>query len=405
MRFEVVNLGCKVNRVESDSISAELESLGWTFDSAAPQAIVVNTCTVTGEAQKKTRKCIRQCIARHPEARIIVTGCAAVVAADELLGIDDRVEVVSKASVIDALGAAGSDLGDWGSGALRVGSDFPTRVGLKIQDGCDNACTYCIVHTARGRSRSRCFEDVRAEARRLQGAGVREIVLTGINLGRYRDADLDLVGLLDELLRSCPEVRFRLSSIEPCDVTDGLLRLMERSQGKICRHLHLPLQSGSDAVLRQMARPYSFEDYFTLVCKARELMPSLALSTDVIVGFPGETEEDFDCTLSAVRLCRFSKVHVFRYSRRDGTPAALRCDQVDPSVVSHRAHELQVCADAARKADALSRVGTCEDLVVERDGLAMAESYYSVRVPPAWEAGVSVRGALTEFGQDGIFSL
>ena len=393
--FHVVNLGCKVNRVESDDFAAALLARGGeAVDAARADLIVVNTCTVTGEAEKKTRKAVRGALRANDHARVIVTGCAAAISPEVFEGMDPRVQVVPKGSMMGLLAPEGSSFEPHGAAPLlRVGDEFPTRVGIKVQDGCDNACTYCIVHVARGRAWSRPADEIVSEAVRLAQAGVREIVLTGINLGSYSFEGMTLAGLLRRLLDAVEDdVRFRISSVEPRDVHDDLIELMAQADGRICRHLHLPLQSGSPKVLKEMARPYKASYFAELVDRLYEAMPMLSLSTDVIVGFPGETEEDFQETAAMAERCRFSKMHIFRYSMREGTPAARRADQVDPVVKADRAKRLEAIAQTLREADRSRRAGTVELALVETNGVATTESYHEVRV--AEDAPV---GELMEF--------
>lgn len=399
MRFHVVNLGCKVNRVESDGFERRLCEAGLEL-APEPQArlIIVNTCTVTGEAEKKTRKAVRHALRANDFARVIVTGCAAVINAGVFAEMDDRVHVAAKAQVVPlALELAGAEQGEPSTHSPSHPTSHlssRTRVGVKVQDGCDNACTYCIVHVARGHAVSRPSDEIVAECTALAAAGVREIVLTGINLGSWREDGEGLASLLDRLLeavRPFAPVRFRLSSIEPQDVDEALIDLLSRAEGAVCRHLHLPLQSGSSKVLREMARRYSAEDYLALVRRLRERVPGISLTTDVIVGFPGETEEDFAATCDLARACTFSKIHVFPYSERKGTPAAKRPDQVPPEQRSRRAAELRLLSDELRTADLASRRGTIELALVEDNAHAMTESYHEMVI-----SGECVPGTLVE---------
>ena len=403
MNFRIVNLGCKVNKVESDAFASGLLARGCSESAAAAADIVViNTCTVTGEAEKKTRKAVRRALRENDASQVIVTGCAAAIDADAFLAMDPaRIHISGKLQVDGLLDELVGPIGH-GVPVLPVGDGFRSRVGVKIQDGCNNACTYCIVHVARGRATSRPADQVVSECVSLAQAGVREIVLTGINLGSYRDAALGgsgdkgrLADLLAVLLRETASLhksdelpcRFRISSIEPRDVDDSLIELMAASDGRICRHLHLPLQAGSDKVLREMHRPYTVDHFNRLVDKLYAAMPGMSLSTDIICGFPGETDEEFGQTLSVARASRFSKIHVFPYSKREGTPAAARYDQVDPTVKAARAAALRALSDELRQADLDARRGTCELALVEEDGRAMTESYHEVSAPAAAPAG------------------
>ena len=381
--FHIVNLGCKVNRVEADSMGAAL--LGRGAVAAAEEAadlIVVNTCTVTGEADKKARKAVRHALAANPVAKVVVTGCAAAITPSVFERMDPRVRVMGKDQLMGELAQDGL------APALRMGESFRTRVGLKVQDGCDHACTYCIVHVARGKARSVGVGEVLGEARAYFRAGVKEIVLAGIDIGAYRDGEARLPQLARLLLAeadaACAEggipARIRISSIEPLSVDDELVELLAASQGRLCRHLHLPLQSGSAKVLREMGRPYTAEGFMDLVRELRARVPEIALSTDVIVGFPGEAEEDFAATCELVRAAGFSRLHVFPYSRREGTPAAERVDQVPTEAKRDRAARLRALGRELASADRARRAGTRELALVE-DEIALTESYHEIAVP------------------------
>lgn len=388
-RFHIVNLGCKVNRVEADSFGAALLARGATaVPEEAADLIIVNTCTVTAEADKKARKAVHHALAANPLADVVVTGCAAAIDAAVFQAMSPRVRVAAKADLEHEL-ARGAD-----EPLLRVGAGFNTRVGLKVQDGCDHACTYCIVHVARGPARSVAAGEVVAEARRYFGAGVKEVVLAGIDIGAYRDGDVRLPQLAEQLIAeadaSCAPgerpARIRISSIEPRNVDDALIGLLASSEGRLCRHLHLPLQSGSTKVLREMERPYTASEFAALVCELRRRVPGIALSTDVIVGFPSETEEDFQATCDLVREARFMRLHVFPYSRRAGTPAAERDDQVPAEVKRARAERLRVIGKELAARDRASRVGTTELCLVE-GATMLAESYHELAAPPAASPG------------------
>ena len=398
-RFAVVNLGCKVNRVEADGFERLLAGRG---GAPSPQAeadlIVVNTCTVTGEAEKKTRKAVRHALAANEEAPVIVTGCATEIDAAAYEALGSRVTVVPKAGMALYL-EEGTFPSRPPAGAVSVlPADGRTRIGIKVQDGCDNACTYCIVHVARGRATSRNGDEVVAEAVALARAGVREIVLTGINLGSYDADGLDLADLCRRLLDETADLhgpdeepcRFRIGSVEPMDVSMDFIGLLAEAGGRLCRHLHLPLQSGSSKVLREMGRPYDAEEYRQLVDYLRAMVPEIALTTDIIAGFPGETDEDFADTCDLARHAAFSKIHVFPYSRREGTPAAERSDQVAPDVKAARAAVLRALSDKLAAADRAARTGTVELALVERPGHATTESYHEVAVDPAAPVGALV---------------
>lgn len=407
--YALLTIGCKVNRVEIDSIGAKLDGAGCLrADDPSVQAVFINTCTVTAEADKKTRKTVRHALKTYPEALVFVMGCAVAIEPEVYAAMSPRVHVVAKGEAVQtALALLGcSEEGSGCESALRVGSDYNTRVTLKVQDGCNNACTYCIVHVARGKSVSVPLPEVVEEARRYGEAGVRELVLSGINLASYQWEGADIADLMQALLDCHPGFRIRLGSVEPLDVTDKLMGLMAAHPDRICWHLHLPLQSGSTKVLAEMDRRYSADFYVGLVEKLRAAMPRLSLSTDIIVGFPGETDQDFADTLKVARNCAFSRIHVFRYSRREGTPAAARPDQVPASVSAQRSRELSELARTLANEDLRSRMGTEELVLVEADGRGMTDSYHGILLPSGkYAPGQLVRICLPEAVENGMYLL
>ena len=405
MKFSLVNLGCKVNRVEADSIGAALLAAGWEPVEQGADVAIVNTCTVTAEADRKTRKEVNRAVTRNPEALVLVTGCAAAIDPDAYLALSDKVRIVEKGSVVDECLALAGQTYEHAPALLRVGDEFPTRVGVKVQDGCNNACTYCIVHVARGKASSVPLQQVIDEVSAYAREGVREVVLTGIDLGAYAADGVGLAGLIRALRNAAPETRLRISSIEPVTLDDELIELLVQEEGMVCRHLHIPLQSGSTKVLHDMARRYTADDYAAIIDKLRTAVPSISISTDVIVGFPGESEEDFSATLDMARACGFSRMHIFRYSKREGTPAAQRADQVAPEVKADRMARMQALADELRVADAQKRLGTTELVLVESKGRGMTESYFEVNMPQEVQRGALVPMRLQTFEEDGTFSL
>jgi threonylcarbamoyladenosine tRNA methylthiotransferase MtaB len=381
--FCVHNLGCKVNRVESDVMTATLLAAGGVEvkrDDA--HLVIVNTCTVTGEAETKTRKAIRQALSGVHEPWVIATGCAVAVnqsayeaLGDKVIAEPSRTEAIARALNLLGLTVATS------ATPQRIGANFNRRMGIKIQDGCDNRCTYCIVPTARGVALSTPLAEVLAQVVAAEQSGVREVILTGVNIGRYSSDNAGLAELAETLLSATTELRLRLSSIEPEHATNRLLALMAASDGRLCAHLHLPLQSGCDTTLASMGRLYDTSVFEDRVTYARNLMPHLALTTDVIVGFPGEADEDFRCSYEFCERMRFSRMHVFRYSKRPGTPAAGYPNQVPPQVSAARATALRELSAQLQAADLTARIGTTEQVLVERSGRGTSESYHQVLVP------------------------
>lgn len=405
MKFSLVNLGCKVNRVEADTIGAALLAAGWERADSGADVAIVNTCTVTAEADRKTRKEVNRAVARNPQACVMVTGCAATIEPEVYEALSPRVRVVAKNAVVQECFALAGASYEHAPAVLRVGEAFPTRVGIKVQDGCNNACTFCIVHVARGKATSLPLAQCISEVKRYAAAGVREVVLTGIDLGAYCDGGAHLSDLVRSIRKAAPELRLRISSIEPHTIDDDFIALLVSEDGMVCRHLHMPLQSGSSKVLHDMARHYNAEGYLRIVEKLRAAVPELSLSTDVIVGFPGEADEDFQQTIDLAQACGFSKMHLFRYSKRAGTPAALRHDQVEPACKTARMERLAALAEALRRADAKRREGTQELVLVESLARGMSESYYEVKMPAGASRGSLIACTLQTFEKDGTFSL
>lgn len=403
VRVAFRTLGCKVNRVESDSIAAELLGRGVTVCEAdEAHVIIINTCTVTGEADAKARKAVRQSLGAARQPVVVVTGCLAALDAAGLASLGDRVVVEADKAAVALRVAELLGLEDSGHGEpariARTGQGFRTRALLKIEDGCDNFCAYCIVPYARGVPRGVPVTHAIREARQLVDAGVKELVLTGINIGRYRDPDTgaDLAGLVTEVAATGVE-RLRLSSIEPPDLTDRLLGVLAETPAA-CEHLHVPLQSGNDAVLARMGRRYTTREYAACLEAARAAIPGLAVTTDLIAGFPEESEAEHADTLAFVEGMGFSKLHVFRYSVRPGTPAAAM-EQVAPEVRALRAAELRDLGDRLRERYAEERIGAEVEVLVETvdtsGAIGTTRDYLRVRASaPGVQAGRTVRQPL-----------
>jgi threonylcarbamoyladenosine tRNA methylthiotransferase MtaB len=359
-------LGCKVNFYDTEAIWRRFQAAGYEqvpFEDNA-DVYVINTCTVTNTGDKKSRQMIRRAVRTNPDAVVAVTGCYAQMAPDEIAAINGVDLVVGndrKTKIVDLVEDIWQEQNpQWGDGSLRqtreVGNilkardfeemDVPyfedrTRANLKIQDGCNNFCTFCIIPYARGLIRSRKPEKVVAQARKLAKAGYREIILTGIHTGGY-GADLNgyrLAHLLNHLEQIEELHRIRISSIEASEIDDELIAVLGSSH-KVCRHLHIPLQAGHNQVLRKMNRHYTVEEYAAKLQKLREALPGLAVTSDVIVGFPGETDEFFDDTETLIQQLEFSQLHVFPYSPRKGTPAAKFQNQVPNATKEERTQRL-----------------------------------------------------------------
>lgn len=400
-RVALINLGCRVNRVETDLIAKQLEDAGCSLvDPEQADAIVVNTCAVTGEAQAKTRKAVRHAANLPQEPTVIATGCVAVLFASELTELGSNVVVERDKStvsrrVLDVLGS---------KDALRLdktacaASSTPTptgrtRPGIKVQDGCDYRCSYCIVWKARGPSTSVPANEVLRSVVESVERGAHEVVLTGINLGRWRSQGDDglpagtrLDGLLRHLLERTSIDRIRISSIEPPDVDASLLRLMGSANGRIAPFLHICLQSGCDQTLSRMRRPYNTDLFRRVVEEARSTVPHVAIGTDVIVGFPGETDEEFAQSISFCKAMSFARMHVFRYSRRPGTEAALAKNQIDARTMAVRASLMRDMATESRLSCAQGLDGCRDHVLVQYAGKAVNGQLFDVGV----DAGIPV---------------
>jgi len=356
-RVLIQTLGCKVNQYDSERLRTLLLQRGYLSardsDEDAPDLIIVNTCSVTSESDRKGRQLIRKLIRHHPQARVMVTGCYAqrkpgeienISGVDEVVPIEAQEQWAERLAEILGWGCKDQDaLWDLGGG-IDIFEEH-TRAFVKIQDGCELKCTFCSIPASRGRARSRSIPEVLAECRNLIRRGYPEIVLCGVCLGHFgKGQDFDLADLLREMIELDGIRRIRISSLEPQDVTDPLLDMMAGASEPLCPHLHLPLQSGSNAVLRRMKRPYTFDFFLERIERARKLLPHFEISTDIMVGFPGETDADFEQTLQSVALCRFSKVHAFRFSVREETPAARMKGHLSPQEIEARRQALDTVA-------------------------------------------------------------
>ncbi|AKJ65559.1 MiaB/RimO family radical SAM methylthiotransferase [Kiritimatiella glycovorans] len=341
--FRVRVLGCKVNQCEAEEIRGALSARGLreAGRGESTAVAVLHSCAVTAEAVRKTRQALRRLAKEEPD-RLLLSGCAAGEALTGELK-PDPVRVPAGPGWRERLETAldGAGLGRVAGGPVRASDPRQIRAFLKIQDGCDLGCAYCIVPSLRGTPRDRPPGEVLAEARELAGRGHREIVVTGISVGLYgRDGGYDLREVLDPLTRMEDVARVRLSSLHPSELTDPLLEFWSRT-GKLMPHVHLPLQSGSDAVLAAMGRGYDGAQFRAAVARMRAARENPAITTDVIVGFPGETEADFARTMELCRGTGFSRMHVFPFSVRPGTRAAKMGRRVSPDETARRAARLR----------------------------------------------------------------
>ena len=392
----VFTLGCRLNQADSALLCDRLNRMGYTLmepgSAGQLDLLIINSCTVTGTAAQKSRQAAHKFRKQHPGALIIVTGCSAEIDRDcwqrencvDVILTNPEKRRLSEL-VTDYLNGQPTHSGM----ALSLGQPpevfreraagrfpFRSRAFVKIQEGCNNFCSYCIVPYARGPERSRDAAEVLAECRQLIDRHFPEIVLTGVNVCAYHDHGKTLSRLLDELCALPGDFRIRLSSTEPHPDNMTLLETMSR-QARLCRFLHLSLQHGSNAILRAMNRHYTAEEYAEFVQRARQLLPDIHIGTDVIVGFPGETEKYFLESCALIEQLRFANTHIFSYSPRRGTPAATMPDQVPSPAVKERYDYLKKITDRQKREFAAGQLGKTLPVIFERtdrDGLAVGWS-------------------------------
>lgn len=380
-RASLHTLGCRLNQSETNLLAEKLTDAGYElvpFGDAADLAII-NTCTVTHEADAKSRKLVRQFIRANPEAYTAVIGCYAQMGAKalaEIPGVDLIIGNQEKLNVLDYVAAGKNeqalivrdriDRDDFEIAFSGVGVPLHRRANLKIQDGCDFMCSFCVIPFARGRARSRAMENLLGEARSLVARGAKELVLTGVNIGTYAwegQTVLDVIAALNEI----PGVeRIRISSIEPTTIPDELFAWMRDPQHRLLPYLHVPLQSGSDRVLELMRRRYRRAEYIEFIQRAHAAVPGIGLGTDILVGFPGETEADFADTLAVLEETPLFYAHVFKYSERAGTASARMAERPDVVAANTRSARLRKASAEKTRLFAEAQVGEVLPVLFEQ---------------------------------------
>ena len=425
-------LGCKVNQYETEAMQQLFTAAGYELaeDVSAADVVVVNTCTVTAVSSQKSRQMIRRAAGANKNCVVAVVGCYAQSEPDEISkidGIDVIIGTKDRTRIVELVEAA---LNNRGEKILQVGTvddicDFEelphsphrTRAFLKIEDGCNNFCAYCIIPHVRGRVRSRSLESIRAECLALKAAGYKEIVLTGIHIGAYgrdlrgqgsgvRGQGISLVDAVKTVLDAAEPMRLRLGSIESAEMTDELIDLL-KNDARLCNHVHLPLQSGSDEILRAMRRPYTTKNFSELTARLVAEVENISIGTDLIVGFPGETDENFSETLNFIREQPFSKIHVFPYSARRGTLAAAMSNQIPPQIKKIRATQALEVSRAKAQAFSERLIGQIVEVIAETstggivDGLT--KNYVRVYLPDKnIQLGSVVRVKVERLYRDGV---
>ena len=392
-------LGCKLNYSETSSIGMQfLEKEFEVVDfQKMADVYVLNTCSVTESAERECRQIIRRALRQNPEAFIIVTGCyaqlrpeeiARIEGVDAILGSNEKFKLFSllenfnKRDLTCISVTPTENLTEFGV-AHSTDADSRTRAFLKIQDGCDYTCSFCTIPLARGASRSLALKEVVNEFKKLLDAGYKEIVLTGVNVGDYgKNIDTNLFNLLSELIKIESEFRIRISSIEPNLLSDEIIELVAESE-KLCNHFHIPLQSGSPGILKAMQRRYTIEDYENLIYKVKNRLPDAGIGVDVIVGFPGETEEDFIHTHNFLRELPISYLHVFTYSERPDTKAISLPGVIDAQERKRRNNILRILSEKKRAKFYSDMIGTKQAVLFEnnnKNGLIQGFTSNYIRV-------------------------
>ena len=425
MRVAIYTLGCKVNQYETQALETELERRGHTLVpfTGEADAYIINTCTVTAVSDQKSRQTIRQARKRAPRAVVAVCGCYAQTAPEAVRALEvdlvmgtgermaflDALEDLARARLAQPLVRVDDALRRRTYERLSAGGlEGRTRAMLKVEDGCVNFCSYCIIPYARGPIRSLPLADAVCEAKRLAGEGYRELVLTGIEISSwgadFRDGSA-LIDLVEALCAAAPECRVRLGSLEPRTVTEEFCR-RAAALPNLCPHFHLSLQSGCDATLRRMGRKYDCARYYESVKLLRDFFDRPGITTDLIVGFPGETEEEFAQTLAFLSRCAFSAMHIFPYSRRSGTPAASMPGQCPNAVKQARARQAAQLAGEMRRAWLERWVGRTLSVLFEeeKDGLwrGHAPNYTEVLAPGSGLHNVICDVEITGVREDGL---
>lgn len=403
MKFNIVTFGCKVNQYESNMMKERMLSSNFFYVENISEAniIVVNTCSVTNVADKKCLKMIRRIKREYPNSILVVAGCSSQnkqeiyenLDIDILIGNKDKskIDILLKEYIkthkryVKFYNDRKLDFED-----MLISDYNHIRAFIKIEDGCDNFCSYCIIPYVRGSVRSKNFETVIKEAKLLTQKGHKEIVLTGIHTGHYMDKDYDLTDLINELSKIEDLLRIRISSIEITELNDKFLNMLSTNK-KVCDHLHIPLQAGSDEILKKMNRKYDLKYYEEKIKKIRMIRPDISITTDIIVGFPYETDELFNETLEFSRKMNFSKIHVFPYSIRLGTSAANMPNQVDESIKKERVKKLMDLSETMEKEYYNKFVGKELDILVEECdnnvSIGHSSNYLMIRLNEKLEIG------------------
>lgn len=392
MNFLIYTLGCKVNAYESEFMKEKLLAKGYIYSEENPDIIIINTCSVTNMADSKSKKMVRHFKRKNPKAIMVVCGCSSQNKFSQYkeMGIDILIGNKEKSKIVNHIETFRKNKQKYEM--LCESRKLPfedmkidkftthTRAFVKIQDGCDNFCSYCVIPLVRGSIRSKKYEFAMEEIKTLVKNGHKEIVLTGIHTGSYGyNEGYDLTDLIHEMSKLDDLKRIRVSSIEITELNDKFLKELKENK-KICDHLHIPLQAGSDEILRKMNRKYDLKYYEEKIKKIREIRPDISITTDIIVGFPSETDELFECTCKFAEKINFSKIHVFPYSKREGTLASRMNDQVDENKKKERSKRLVNLSLKLEREYAKKFLNTKMEVLVENDNFGSSSNYLKIKL-------------------------
>ncbi len=401
MRIAIKTLGCKSNRYESDKVFDELRNNHDVFElnegistftrihSAKPDLLIVNTCTVTHVADRKSRQAIRSFKKINPDCKVIAFGCGVNVSPEKYKEIEE-VDFLAEDSkeVLKFTKELSNDFEKCEYEGNAFDKGFRTRALVKIQDGCNSYCSYCIIPTARGPEYSFSSKEILEEVLLKETAGFKEIVLTGINIAEWKEGDMNLADLFEMLLNKTKTVRFRVSSIEPKNFSDKFYELFKHE--RFCPHMHMSLQSGCDSVLKRMRRKYMTDTFKDVCLKLREIVPDMALTTDVIVGFPGETDKEFDETCKFIEEIGFLQIHVFPYSKREKTVAAYMKDHVADNVKKERCKKLRDISNKLGLDFKKSLIGQEYEVIIESISDGIAKGFTKNYLPVQFNCSESI---------------
>ena len=373
MRVHLKTLGCRLNEAEIESWANDFSAQGHTLvnEDAAPDVLVLNTCAVTQGAVRKSRQLVRKTHKKNPKAKLVVSGCYATLNEQETVNLDGVDLLVNNQQkdqlvqlTLDQLSEETMPSIATEPNAVALFSRGRQRAFIKVQDGCRYRCSFCIVTIARGDEKSKPIADIVAEANAIHQQGVSEIVITGVHLGGYgSDIAENLYNLITALLTQTSIPRIRMGSLEPWDLPAGFFELFKNA--RLMPHMHLPIQSGSDSVLRRMSRRCKTDEFRALVTEARNFIPNLNITSDIIVGFPGETDEEWQQTLDFVEEMQFGNLHIFSYSTRDGTKAATMPNQVSSEKKKSRSKALHILAESSQHTQMNQLIGSTVDVLWE----------------------------------------